>query len=853
VDRKLWTEISYYMLCNKKAGKMQTNSTQFGERLSLPDGWQRKALNCLRDGDDVVLHAPTGAGKTYVFEQLIESGWKGQAVYTVPTRALANDKFREWEQRGWEVGLVTGDLRYKPKARIIVATLETQRARISRGQGPDLFVVDEYQMLGDLRRGPGYEVTLALASNSTRLLLMSGSVVNPLEVADWLRGHGRKVSLVTEGKRPVPLEEVFAEALLRRPFRGRKVRGHWPKLIHAALSSKLGPLLVFAPRRKVAEDLARQLATELPVVDTLELTAEQKKVAGKELHSLLKRRVAYHHSGLDYKKRAGLVEPLAKAGQLQVVVATTGLASGINFSMRSVLVTDREYRMDDGIYLLRPDELLQMFGRAGRRGLDDRGFIIVVPKQARMADARPLKLKRSTTLDWPALLRVMSDALDQGKNHVEAARFLVNRLFSEQDLRLGFRDSLAAFIKSKETQQVQVESEKEGDDSRDHVIEMRNSVGLWERQGGQLQTKLGDALVLNKGEWVRALTLPNTLDKVKAGNPCRFGKRSDPVYGRELPIAIYEDGSNRTEITLIKSFRNKLRKVTEDRTVQERKKLSRRKWKREELEKVLQEFLPLVSSGGKLEQFVDRGKVLGARLRYEEATVLAWRDARGKMLLNPPLRKTTRIYDSPFKENKDAVRARNLGTLSAAEAWFELGLIDEHAKPTQRGKVFSCFSRGEGLAIAVALEDPHYPVEELVLDLANLRAGHRFRPFSQADSRLSLVCRESFGFKDCPGYLKAGLPLEYGEGAAEVIRDETMIQANEIKDVDISLGDWERVKVEWKSLLSLISQSPSFSYPRWESLQEKTREIIGLREISENLPVLPEIPTRQKQRFQVTN
>ena len=51
-----------------------------------------------------------GAGKTYVFEQLIDSGWKGKAVYTVPTRALANDKFREWKERGWEVGLVTGDL-----------------------------------------------------------------------------------------------------------------------------------------------------------------------------------------------------------------------------------------------------------------------------------------------------------------------------------------------------------------------------------------------------------------------------------------------------------------------------------------------------------------------------------------------------------------------------------------------------------------------------------------------------------------------------------------------------------------------------------------------------------------------
>ena len=114
-------------------------------------------------------------------------------------------------------------------------------------------------------------------------------------------------------------------------------------------------MLIFAPRRAVAEDLARQLATELPPVETLELSHEQKKIAGKELVGLLKRRVAYHHSGLDYAKRAGLIEPLAKAGQLQVVVATTGLGAGVNFSMRSVLVTDREYRVDDELGLLRPD------------------------------------------------------------------------------------------------------------------------------------------------------------------------------------------------------------------------------------------------------------------------------------------------------------------------------------------------------------------------------------------------------------------------------------------------------------------------------------------------------------------
>ena len=73
-----------------------------------------------------------GSWQNFVFEKLIESGWKGKAVYTVPTRALANDKFRDWRDRGWGVGLVTGDLRHNPEARVVVATLETQRGTRSR-------------------------------------------------------------------------------------------------------------------------------------------------------------------------------------------------------------------------------------------------------------------------------------------------------------------------------------------------------------------------------------------------------------------------------------------------------------------------------------------------------------------------------------------------------------------------------------------------------------------------------------------------------------------------------------------------------------------------------------------------
>ena len=186
---------------------------------------------------------------------------------------------------------------------------------ILTGDLPDLLVVDEYQLLADEGRGPGYEVALAMLPTSVTLLLMSGSVANPQEVADWLTTHGRSVSVIFEIRRPVPLEEVFVEAILKNPFHGRKVRGKWPKLIEGALRLGLGPILVFAPRRRAAEEIAQQLAHELPEVDPLELTGEQKKILGKELIGLIKRRVAYHHSGLDYLQRAGVIEPLAKRGQ----------------------------------------------------------------------------------------------------------------------------------------------------------------------------------------------------------------------------------------------------------------------------------------------------------------------------------------------------------------------------------------------------------------------------------------------------------------------------------------------------------------------------------------------------------
>jgi replicative superfamily II helicase len=277
-------------------------------QVTIPDLWQQQAIGALREGKDVVVHAPTGAGKTLIFELWSNQGkTRGQAIYTVPTRALANDKLAEWRGRGWDVGIATGDLSDNLSAPVIVATLETQKNRLIQGDGPALLVVDEYQMIRDEDRGLNYELAIALAPESTQLLLLSGSVANPQDVVKWLRRLGRDAVLIRHDTRPVPLEEVYAAQLNYHV--PSEIKGYWPRLTAKALAEDLGPVLIFAPRRQAAEAMAADLARQLPNPNPLPLSPEQKLVAGEHLARLLRSRVAYHHSGLSYGARAGVIEP----------------------------------------------------------------------------------------------------------------------------------------------------------------------------------------------------------------------------------------------------------------------------------------------------------------------------------------------------------------------------------------------------------------------------------------------------------------------------------------------------------------------------------------------------------------
>ena len=816
--------------------------------LQLPDLWQQEALRALQEGLDVVVDAPTGAGKTFIFEMLAEKGIKGQMVYTVPTRALANDKLYEWRAKGWQVGITTGDISDKPEAPILVATLETQRGGILAGHGPRLLIIDEYQMLGDTGRGTSYELAMALAPSQTQLLMLSGSTRNPEEIVEWMKRMGRNATLVRKKERPVPLEEVFFEALRFRP--PRRIRNHWSKQIYKALEADLGPILIFAPKRLAAEQLARQLANDLEPEIPLFLSEAQKNLAGSELKRLLRSRVCYHHSGLSYAQRAGVIEPLAKTGQIQVIVATTGLGSGINFSMRSVFLMDNEYRADEEHRHLRPDELLQMFGRAGRRGLDEKGFVLVEPGKPRLNEAKALKLKRHNQVDWPSLLALMRNAVRQGKDPIEATQRLTGRLFSEQRIPLGLRDFVS---NPPETSQFPKTQSKGPINKGREIIEILNSEGIWERRKVKAKAPLAQAKVFKDQKWHSALHLPESLSAVKVGSLCRLRNTTLKTYGRELPLARFPEEEGQEKLLLLKSIQQRIRKYLNESKSRCKRRTPPKFLSLEQIEKRILPLLPRITQGGRASELYENRGTISVRLDYSEAQVFGWQDSKGKILLNPPTRRSTQEIPDAYRDflpGKNVTNAPNMET--PADAWYHLGLIDKKAHPTRRGVLFSFFQQGEGLAVAAALEDPAYPVEDLVWHLANLRAGHRFERHVNSSTRLGIVCREAYHRATSPGYLRQGLPIHYGEGAAEVLQaiEGQPFKARDFIDEDLRPGDIERATIEWRSLLRQIAFGPDYEWDRWRHLKKAARSHTNQYRKELLLDNLPPLTPEQRIRYQ---
>ncbi|MEQ1851785.1 MAG: DEAD/DEAH box helicase, partial [Chthoniobacteraceae bacterium] len=234
-----------------------------------------------------------------------------------------------------------------------------------------------------------------------------------------------------------------------------------------------------------------------------------------------------------------------------------------------------------------------------------------------------------------------------------------------------------------------------------------------------------------------------------------------------------------------------------------------------------------------------RGEQLVAHFDYSPHRVTACRDAHGRALISPPTRE---IPPGCCDGCAGAGWCRSV-EITAQPAWFwrRLGLIEPDGRPTRRGIIFSFFHHGEGLAIAAALEEPGYAIADLFFDLANLRAGPRFAgDDSPWGGRLGTLCQKVSGRADLPGYLAMGVPVEYGAGAAEVVREilEHHSPVQKLLTETLRAGDIERALIEWRSVLRHIALAPDYDWDRWREL----KSVVAASSELHAAPALPDLP-----------
>lgn len=336
----------------------------------------------------VLVCAPTGTGKTLIAEAaLFEALHTGKvAYYTTPLIALTDQKFQElqaaavrWGFKADDVGLVTGNRRVNPDAKVLVVVAEILLNRLLHAEAFDFtdviaVVMDEFHSFADPERGIVWELSLGMLPKHTRLLLLSATVGNAVDFTLWMqRAHGRLLDLVQGTERRVPLSYQWIPDML--------LNDHLEWMASGDDESRRTPALVFCFNRDECWDVAEQLKGKSMLSD-----GQQKRLlaalenydlsrgAGTKLKAMLMRGVGVHHAGLlpRYKR---VVEELFQQKLLSVVVCTETLSAGMNLPARSVVMTALMKGPPGKKKIVESSVAHQIFGRAGRPQFDKEGFV----------------------------------------------------------------------------------------------------------------------------------------------------------------------------------------------------------------------------------------------------------------------------------------------------------------------------------------------------------------------------------------------------------------------------------------------------------------------------------------------
>ncbi len=387
------------------------------------DDFQQEAIHHIKNGKSVVVCAPTGAGKTCIAEAAIQSALENdeRIFYTTPLKALSNQKYYDFSKKygSDKTGLLTGDTSINRGAQIVVMTTEVFRNMLyGTTFGPvtdnlknvKYVVLDEVHYMNDESRGTVWEESIIYCPANIQIIALSATVQNSKQLTEWINTVHSETKHVYTDFRPVPLKFYYYDSskpntLLplttpngglntkikpesRYKYFNDKMRVKNPMLdiIRVLDERNMLPAIYFTfSRRKCDENALSCAKAELlneeeskkteSVID--EYLKENLYLYGNPLLDLIKKGVAPHHAGL-LPGLKNLIERLFQQGLIKVVFATETLAAGINMPARTTIISSVSKRTDDGHRLLTANEFLQMSGRAGRRGMDEIGYAVII-------------------------------------------------------------------------------------------------------------------------------------------------------------------------------------------------------------------------------------------------------------------------------------------------------------------------------------------------------------------------------------------------------------------------------------------------------------------------------------------
>jgi ATP-dependent RNA helicase HelY len=430
----------------------------------LPDPFQLEAIEAIKAADCLVT-APTGAGKTWIAQKVAQKVMEtnGKTWYATPLKALTNSIHAQFSKLfGKEnVGILTGDIKENADAAIVIGTTEILRNQLydsmytGKNLDCDLIILDEAHFLGDVERGVVWEEIMIYLPVRIPLLLLSATIGNPDQIAGWLSSiRGKDCKVVENHIRPVPLHPIFfhpsgtlyplmktPESPKARPELHHKVTqfvnnkqrpqmaagGKLPnfaQILKVMDHYDLLPAIFFLKSRAECDQAVRlcngELLNKTPgkkqaLINKIdELTQNNTHLQSHPQRKYLEQTgTAGHHSG-HLPAWKVVVETLMAGGLLNAMFATSTVAAGVNFPARSVVVLNSDRFNGVDFMSLTPSEFQQMAGRAGRRGMDNVGFGLMLPGRfmnlkyvARLVDAPPLDVDSQIKIDFSMVLNLL--------------------------------------------------------------------------------------------------------------------------------------------------------------------------------------------------------------------------------------------------------------------------------------------------------------------------------------------------------------------------------------------------------------------------------------------------------------